>query len=87
MYMEKHVLRQSMEWKHTDSPVKEKFWAQWSLERVKLTVFWDMKGPMIIDFLENGETINSGSYNQHLKQNSHYLLNDTYIYIYTHIYI
>ena len=31
--------RQSMEWKHMDSLVKKKFWAQQSLKKVILTVF------------------------------------------------
>ena len=42
-----------MEWKHTDSPVKKKrFQVQWSVKKVMLTVFWDMKGRITIDFLE-----------------------------------
>ena len=43
-----------MKWKHTDSPVKEKFQAQQSV-----IVFWDMEGHNTIDFLEKGATINS----------------------------
>ena len=42
-----------MEWKNTDSPVKKKFGAQLSLKKVILTVFWDMKGPITIDFLKS----------------------------------
>ena len=33
-----------MEWKHSDSPVKKKFWAQLLIKKVMLTVFWDIKG-------------------------------------------
>ena len=43
-----------------------------------LTVFWDMKRPITIDFLEKGATVNSASYCQ-LKQYSPYLLNDSCI--------
>ena len=28
-----------------------------SVKKVILIVFWDMKGPIIIDFLENGATV------------------------------
>ena len=47
-----------------------------------LTIFWDIKGPITIDFLKNGITINSTSYWQLLRQNSPNLLNDFSIYIY-----
>ena len=45
------------ELKHTDSPVKEKFLAQQSLKKVMLTVFLDMKGSIIIGFLEKGTIV------------------------------
>ena len=38
-------------WKHTDSLIKKKFWVQWSVKKVMLTVFWSIKEP-IIDFFE-----------------------------------
>ena len=49
---------------------------QQSEKKVMLTIFWDMKGPTIIDFLEKGGTVNSDSHHQLLKQNQLYLLND-----------
>ena len=39
----------------------------------------NMKGPITIDFLEKGATVNSVSYCQHPRQNSLYLLNDPHI--------
>ena len=33
-------------------PVKKTFWAQQSVKKVMLTIFWDMKGTIAIDFLE-----------------------------------
>ena len=48
-----------------------------SVKKVILTVFWQMKGPITIDFLEKGASINSTSYCQ-LLQHSPYLLNDLY---------
>ena len=49
-----------------------------------LTVFWDMKGPIIIDFLDKGIIVNCASNCPLLKKNSPYLLNDPHIYIVTH---
>ena len=43
-----------------------------------LTVFWDMKRHTPIDFLEKGITVNNASYDQPLRQNSPYLLNDSH---------
>ena len=58
-----------MKLKHTDSPVKKKrFHAQLSVKKIILTVFWDIKRSITIDFLEKG-----ASCSQHLKQNSSYL--------------
>ena len=44
-------------------------------------MFWDMKGPITIDFLEKGTTLNSSSYYQLFQQNSSYLLIDPHIYM------
>ena len=93
---------QSIERKHTDSSVKKMFLARTSVKKVMLTVFWDMKGLISIDFLEKKATVNRVSYCLLLRQNSLYLLNDSrmyknnenfgnayiypYIYIYMHIY-
>ena len=52
--------RQSMEWKHTDSPVKKKFKVQWSVGKVMLTVFLDMNGPVLTSF--QSHTVNSTTY-------------------------
>ena len=32
-------------------------------------VFWDVKRPIIPDFLEKGETVNTASYSKKFKQN------------------
>lgn len=54
--------RQSMEWKHVQSPTKKKFKSQRAVGKVMLTVFWDMKGPVTIDFLQRGTTVNAENY-------------------------
>ena len=46
----------------TDSSVKKKFWAQQSVKKVMLTVFWNIKGPYATDFFEKGTTVNSAYY-------------------------
>ena len=75
----------SMEWKHTDTLVKKKFWVQQSVKKVMLTVFLDMKGPIIIDFLEKGAVVKSASYCQLLTQNSPYLFNGSCKYFFFYI--
>ena len=47
-----HKCKICMEWKCTDSPVKKTFWAQQSVKKLMLTVYWDMKGPISNDFFE-----------------------------------
>ena len=81
MCMEKNVLvkkwlqihskseskRQSMKWKHTDSPAKKKFQAQQSVEKLMLTIFWNMKRPITTELLEKIPTISSASYSKWLR--------------------
>ena len=54
----------------------KKIRVQWSVKRVMLTVFWDVKGKVTINFLGKGATVSSSSNCQFLRQNSSYLLND-----------
>ena len=75
----------SLSWKdslwseNTDFLVKKRFWAQLWIKKIVRILFWDMKGPITIDFQEKGASVNSTSYYQLLWQNSPYLLNDTCI--------
>ena len=87
LLLEPESKRQSLEWKHIDSPAKKKFRIQHSVKKVMLTVFCDMKGTITIDFLEKDTTVNSTSYCQLLRQKSPYSPNDIRIYIYIYIYI
>ena len=48
----------TVKWKHNDSQVKKKFWAKQSVKKVMLTVFYDIKKPITVDFLEKGTTVN-----------------------------
>jgi len=54
--------RQSMEWRHVNSPSKKKFKTLPSVGKVMCTVFWDRKGVILLNFLEPGQTINSDHY-------------------------
>ena len=67
--------------------VKEKFWVQWSVKKFMLTAFWDMKGPIDIDFLEKRATVNGAPNHQLLKQNLSHFLHDHYIYIYIYLHV
>ena len=68
------VKKPSMEWRCIDSLVKKKVWAHHSIKKFMLTMFWDTKGLITIDFLEKGATINSVFLL--IWQNSPYLLYD-----------
>lgn len=65
-HFEPESKRQSMEWKHTSSPVKKKFKTQASAGKVMLTVFWDAQGAVLCDYLEEQRTINSQYYSDML---------------------
>ena len=67
---------QSMEWKHTNSPIIKTYRTQQSVKNEMLLLFWDMKGHIRIGFLEKGATVLSASYWQILRQNSLYLMKD-----------
>jgi len=43
--------RQSMKWRHVESPSKKKFKMLLSVGKVMCTVFWDRKGVILLDFL------------------------------------
>ena len=48
--------RQSVEWRHMNSPSKKKFKTLPSAGKVICTVFWDRKRVILLDFLEPGQT-------------------------------
>ena len=60
--------RQSMQWKHFDSPPPRKFRAIPSAGKVMATIFWDSEGVILTDFLEKGATINKEYYSDELKR-------------------
>jgi histone-lysine N-methyltransferase SETMAR len=54
--------RQSVEWKHPSSPVRNKFKQQPSCKKLMLMFFWVMQGPILVKFQAHGETVNSAKY-------------------------
>ena len=60
--------RQSMEWRHTSSPVKTKFKQTLSNRKIMCTVFWDRKGVLLVEFCPQGTTINAAVYCETLKK-------------------
>ena len=56
--------RQSIEWKHPQSPCKKKFKIQPSAGKLMLTVFWDSQGSVLEHYQERGTTINSAQYSE-----------------------
>ena len=56
--------RQSMQWKHQNSPRAVKFKKTASLKKIMVTVFWDQKGPILIDYLPQGASMNGDRYRE-----------------------
>ena len=54
--------QQSMVWKHPQSPVRKKFRPAPSVHKVILTAFSDCRGPLVMDFMPRGTTINADKY-------------------------
>jgi hypothetical protein len=54
-------------WKHPSSPTTKKFKTT-CVCKVMATVFWDMKGLLLVDFIHKNETIHAGRYIQTLQE-------------------
>uniref|UniRef100_A0A8D8R8P0 Histone-lysine N-methyltransferase SETMAR n=1 Tax=Cacopsylla melanoneura TaxID=428564 RepID=A0A8D8R8P0_9HEMI len=54
--------RQSQQWRHTFSPCAKKFKTTISAKKIMASVFWDHKGIILIEYLDQGETINAVRY-------------------------
>ncbi|GFX47055.1 mariner Mos1 transposase [Trichonephila clavipes] len=51
-----------MEWRHTNSPVSVKAKRTISTRKVMATVFWDRHGVLLVEFMQQGTTINAAAY-------------------------
>ncbi|KAG8237736.1 hypothetical protein J437_LFUL016675 [Ladona fulva] len=55
--------QQSQQWKHLNSPRPKKSKAvHMSSGKVMMTFFFDFRGPLLVEFLEHGATINAKHY-------------------------
>lgn len=54
--------RASMVWKTVDEPAPKKFKEQPSAGKVMVTVFWDTKGIIMVEYMPQGSTITAASY-------------------------
>jgi len=52
----------SRQWKHIESMTPIKFKVVPSANKVMATVFWDMRGILLVEFQEHGRTVNASSY-------------------------
>ena len=60
--------RQSMEWKHCQSPPPVKFRVSRSTKKLMATIFWDGEGVIHVDYLPRGSTMNGAYYGALLKR-------------------
>lgn len=60
--------QQSMEWRHTQSPVRVKAKQTLSQRKIMASVFWDRHGVLLVDFMQRGTTINAEAYCQTLRK-------------------
>ena len=67
-HYEPETKRQSMQWHHIGSPSPKKFKLAPSAGKVMITVFWDVHGVLLVEYLPKGETINSARYQETLRK-------------------
>ncbi|GBN10657.1 hypothetical protein AVEN_206246-1 [Araneus ventricosus] len=60
--------QQSMEWRHTHSPLKVKAKQTLSQRKIMASVFWDRHGVLLLDFMQRRTTINAVTYGQTLRK-------------------
>ena len=60
--------KQSMQWKHPGSPPPKKFKRVSSAGKVMASIFWDNQGVIMVDYLEEGRTINGAYYAEELRR-------------------
>jgi len=58
----------TMEWRHSGSPRPKKFRVQKSAGKDLASIFWDQDSILLIDYLPNGQTINTEYYSSLLVQ-------------------
>jgi len=69
-HFDPEIKLQSKAWKHITSPTPVKFRKNASMGKVIVSVFWDSEGVLMIDYLENRNTV-TGSYYAELIRKLH----------------
>ena len=59
---------ESMQWRKRGSKPPLKVRAQKSAGKVMASIFWDSEGPLLVDYLEHGNTINAEYYSNLMRQ-------------------
>jgi hypothetical protein len=62
------TIEQSKQWMHTHSSNKQKKFKQMSAGRLMATVFWDRKGVLMVEFMQQGTIMMSQVYCKTLKK-------------------
>jgi hypothetical protein len=57
-----------MQWCHRHSPTAKKFETSPSNQKIMATIFWDRKGPPLVNLLPPGDTINAAAYCETLEK-------------------
>jgi hypothetical protein len=58
---------ESVTWKHPHFPIKKKFKTVQPPGKMMASVFWDVHGVLLVDFIPPGSTINAAAYQEALK--------------------
>jgi histone-lysine N-methyltransferase SETMAR len=66
-YYDPETKNESMQWKHLDSPPPRKFRTQPSAGKLMATVFWDIEGLLLLEWMPNKTTITGTTYAQTLR--------------------
>jgi hypothetical protein len=66
-HFEPESKQQSMQWKHTSSPLTKKLKNVPSAKKIMLILFRDIIGPILEHYMEHGQTVNSERYSAMLK--------------------
>jgi len=74
-YYDPETKQQSMEWRHSDSPLPapKNSECKKPLEKFSLLLFWDQDGILLIDYLPMGQTINTEYYSSLLNHFTSFL--------------
>ena len=68
MHFDPESKKQSMQWKHPGSPPPKKFKRVSSAGKVMASIFWDNHDVIMVDYFEEGRTINGAYYAEELRR-------------------